>query len=105
MHISRLKAERVDRTEDVVQSGDDVWVKVLEINDVGTQKRISLSMKHCSQIDGSPIEVRETGNFRGSGSDAIPEEGSIHKGRVCSIKEFGCFVEVGRGYLWACARD
>jgi polyribonucleotide nucleotidyltransferase len=42
VHISQLADERVDRVTDVVQEGDEVWVKVL---DVDRQGKIRLSRK------------------------------------------------------------
>ncbi len=42
VHISKLENHRVERVEDVVSVGDEIVVKVLEIDD---QKRINLSRK------------------------------------------------------------
>ena len=42
IHISRLSDRRVEKVEDVVNVGDEVTVKVLEIDKMG---RINLSMK------------------------------------------------------------
>ena len=42
VHISKLENYRVDKVEDVVQPGDEVYVKVTEIDDQG---RINLSRK------------------------------------------------------------
>jgi polyribonucleotide nucleotidyltransferase len=41
-HISQLAIERVGKTEDVVQVGDQILVKVTEIDDQG---RVNLSRK------------------------------------------------------------
>jgi polyribonucleotide nucleotidyltransferase len=46
VHISKLSRKRVARVEDVVNVGDVVNVKVLEIDRMG---RINLSMKDCEQ--------------------------------------------------------
>ena len=46
VHISKLSQKRVARVEDVVNVGDIVNVKVLEIDRMG---RINLSMKDCEQ--------------------------------------------------------
>ena len=43
-HISQLAAHRVEKVEDVVQIGDQLQVKVVEIDDKG---RINLSHKAC----------------------------------------------------------
>ena len=42
IHISKLANERVEKVEDVVEIGDKVKVKVIEIDDKG---RINLSRK------------------------------------------------------------
>ena len=41
-HISELANFRVKRTEDIVQMGDEIWVKVIGIDDKG---RVKLSRK------------------------------------------------------------
>ena len=42
VHISKLDAKRVEKVEDVVNVGDEIIVKVTEIDD---QNRINLSRK------------------------------------------------------------
>ena len=42
VHISKLAQERVEKVEDVVNVGDEIKVKVIEIDDQG---RINLSRK------------------------------------------------------------
>ena len=42
VHISKLAKDRVEKVEDVVNVGDEIKVKVLEIDDKG---RINLSRK------------------------------------------------------------
>ncbi|HBT15435.1 MAG TPA: hypothetical protein DEB05_00595, partial [Firmicutes bacterium] len=42
VHISQLEKERVAKVEDVVQEGDEILVKVIEIDKLG---RINLSRK------------------------------------------------------------
>ncbi len=44
VHISKLAKERVEKVEDVVNVGDEIKVKVIEIDDKG---RINLSRKDC----------------------------------------------------------
>ena len=43
VHISKLDKQRVEKTEDVVSLGDEIVVKVMEIDDV--KGKISLSRK------------------------------------------------------------
>ena len=40
IHISKLKKERVEKVEDVVNIGDKVRVKVIDINDKGVALRL-----------------------------------------------------------------
>ena len=42
VHISKLADHRVEKVEDVLNIGDMVWVKVIEIDDKG---RVNLSYK------------------------------------------------------------
>ena len=42
LHISKISSKRVEKVEDVLSVGDDVTVKVIEIDNQG---RINLSMK------------------------------------------------------------
>ena len=44
VHISKLAKERVEKVEDVVNVGDEIMVKVIEIDKQG---RINLSRKDC----------------------------------------------------------
>ena len=57
VHISELENRRVDKVTDVVSEGDDVVVKVINIDDQG---RIRLSRKQAFGVD--PDEVL---NLRG----------------------------------------
>jgi polyribonucleotide nucleotidyltransferase len=48
VHISQISPQRIARVEDAVKLGDEVWVKVLEIDDMG---RYNLSMKLVTEED------------------------------------------------------
>ena len=50
VHISKLSNKRVAKVEDVVNIGDTVTVKVLEIDRMG---RINLTMKDVPQNEAS----------------------------------------------------
>jgi len=52
VHISQLADRRVAKVEDVVKVGDEVTVKVIEIDDMG---RINLTMKGVSEEDRKRI--------------------------------------------------
>jgi polyribonucleotide nucleotidyltransferase len=58
VHISQLAPERVRRVSDVVKEGDEVMVKVLEID---RQGKIRLSRKEALQ----ELEEAESGPSRG----------------------------------------
>jgi len=50
VHISQLAPQRVERVEDVVKPGDQIMVKVIEID---SQGRINLSRKAVLGADGA----------------------------------------------------
>jgi polyribonucleotide nucleotidyltransferase len=52
VHVSELKPQRVEKVEDVVNIGDEVFVKVLEIDARG---KIRLSMKRVDQKTGDDV--------------------------------------------------
>jgi small subunit ribosomal protein S1 len=76
VHISQLKAESVNRVEDVIKEGQvvDVWVKRVETK----RNRIELTM-----IEPLDLEWREI------------EKGMTVKGKVTRLEKFGVFVDVG----------
>ncbi|MBM3332384.1 polyribonucleotide nucleotidyltransferase [candidate division WOR-3 bacterium] len=49
VHISQLGPERYNRVEDAVREGDKVWVKVVEIDDMG---RVNLSRRKAMEERG-----------------------------------------------------
>ena len=55
VHISQLSNERVNKVEDVVKLGDEVLVKVTEIDKQG---RVNLSRKAMLAEDGSEKEIK-----------------------------------------------
>lgn len=71
VHISRLDVKRVDKVEDVVNIGDQIIVKCIEIDDQG---RINLSRRDAlieldgltpeNDIDEAPRKPRRDGNHR-----------------------------------------
>ncbi|KPP81095.1 MAG: polyribonucleotide nucleotidyltransferase Pnp [Oceanicaulis sp. HLUCCA04] len=52
VHVSQLKAERVNHPNDVVKEGDLVWVKLMGFDDRG---KVKLSMKVVDQESGEEI--------------------------------------------------
>lgn len=53
IHISQISKERIENVTDAVSLGDELYVKVLTVEVVDGRPRISLSMKHISQVDGT----------------------------------------------------
>ena len=58
VHISALMSQRVSSTSDVVNPGQEVFVKVLTV--IGN--RISLSMKSCDQQTGEDLDPKSSRN-------------------------------------------
>jgi len=56
VHISQLAEERVAKTEDVVNVGDQIYVKVTEIDDRG---RVNLSRKEAMKEQSSKEQEAE----------------------------------------------
>ena len=52
VHISELRPERVEKTTDIVNEGDQVKVKLIGIDDRG---KVKLSMKAVDQESGNEI--------------------------------------------------
>lgn len=70
VHISHLERFRVNKTEDVVNVGDQVQVKVLDIDDRG---RINLSRREAlPPKDDKPS--RNTGNFQSERTAGVPRK-------------------------------
>ncbi len=73
LHISHLDHSRVDKTEDVVNLGDEIEVKVLDIDEKG---RINLSRKALLKRPPSSEDDRggNRGGNRGGGRDGRPKQ-------------------------------
>ena len=53
VHISELKPERVNKVTDVTNEGEEVWIKVLGMDDRG---KVKLSMRAVNQETGEAID-------------------------------------------------
>ena len=86
VHISEMSWSRIEKTEEVLQPGDMVSVKVLKIETSGKADtfKISLSMK---QISSNPWDSME-GTFN---------TGDQVSGKVVRLTSFGAFVEIVPG--------
>jgi len=69
VHISELANHHVENPREVVQPGDDVRVKILEID--SDRRRLSLSVK---RVEGQVLPRRDTGAGAGD-LDDVPELG------------------------------
>lgn len=79
VHVSEISWDRVNNPADVLKKGDEVEVKVLALDE--EQGRISLSIK-----------ATQPGPW-----DKVAQEapaGSVLKGKVKRVKDFGAFVEI-----------
>jgi polyribonucleotide nucleotidyltransferase len=84
VHVSEMKNERVEKPTDVVSEGQDVKVKVLEIDPRG---KVRLSMRVVDQETGEeledtrpPREPREGGRDRGPRGDRGGDRGPRRDG-------------------------
>ncbi|MFT7670152.1 MAG: small subunit ribosomal protein S1 [Planctomycetota bacterium] len=82
LHVSNISRKRIDDPNDVLKTGQDVEVLILDIKDGG--KRIGLSMK---ALEANPWdEARDRYH-----------EGSMVEGKVVRVADFGVFVELEPG--------
>ena len=86
VHISQISDDRVDRVSDRLSEGDDVRVKVLEVD---RQGRIRLSMRN---LDGSDDTTESKPASRGRVQEI--EVGKVYEGTVSSVMDYGAFVTV-----------
>ena len=82
VHVSEMKNERVEKPTDVVKEGQDVYVKVLEIDQRG---KVRLSMRVVDQETGGELEdtrpPREPREPRGDRGDRRGPRGNDRGGR------------------------
>jgi small subunit ribosomal protein S1 len=82
IHVSELSWKHVDHPSSVVQVGDEVTVKVIDVD--LDKERISLSLK-ATQSD----PWQDFANAH--------KVGELVYGRVTKLVQFGCFIQVGEG--------
>ena len=114
VHVSELANFRVNKPEDVVKIGDEIWVKCLGVDEKG---RVKLSRKAAMEekdreaggaTDGAsgapsgdapshaqPLREREPREKpKRNNEPPSPEDiGKVFRGKVVTTKEFGAFVE------------
>lgn len=82
VHISELSWGRIRSPKDVVKVGDEVKVRVLDINK--DKKKISLSMKFKEENPWNDAETKYA-------------VGNVVKGKVARMTDFGAFIELETG--------
>jgi small subunit ribosomal protein S1 len=82
LHITDLTWGRVSHPSEVVNIGDEVEVKVLEFDK--DRERISLGLKQLQAYPWADVEAKYP-------------EGTLVKGKVVSITNYGAFVELEKG--------
>ncbi len=82
LHVSEMGWSRVSDTSDVVRPGDEITVKVLQVDD--EKQKISLGLKQLTADPWSHVTERY-------------EIGQVKIGRVTRVVEFGAFVELEPG--------
>ena len=82
LHVSEMSWSRVVDPSQVLTVGEEVIVKVLEVDDAG--QKISLGLR---QLTADPWST----------ADAKYAVGQAHTGRVTRLTEFGAFVELEPG--------
>ncbi|MCD4652970.1 S1 RNA-binding domain-containing protein [bacterium] len=83
VHISQLSWDRVHHPSEIVETGQEVQVKVLKIDP--DSKRIALSIREVMQKPWDEFV----------GSEII--EGNLYKGKVSRVEHFGAFVRLKPG--------
>src|SRR5438477_509510 len=82
LHITDMSWGRVNHPSELFQVGDHVRVKVLKFN--ADTERVSLGLK---QISEDPWTMAEQ----------IYKPGTVVKGKVVSLKDYGAFIELQEG--------
>src|SRR5437588_11648703 len=82
IHISELSWDRVSKVSDVLQVGDEVNVKVINVD--GEQGRMSLSLRQLQQDPWEQVVAN------------LPA-GSVVEGTVTKTKKYGAFLQIVPG--------
>jgi polyribonucleotide nucleotidyltransferase len=78
VHISQLAESRVETVEDVINIGDEIWVKVMEIDDQG---RVNLSHKLAlREMRGEPFDESDYQPRAGGGKSRDSRGGRNDRG-------------------------
>ena len=127
-HVSQLSKQRVETSSDVLDLNQEVWVKVIKVEETevapGAPKRgkISLSIKYVSQTDGADLdpegvlaeteERKRSAKPRGEAAAAAVAEGAGVVSNAQCAKCGGrghlateCFTKSGQNYALLAAAD
>ena len=90
-----VKSIRSANLKLAMRRNQKVWVQVLKHED-GEDMKYCLSMKTVNQATGQPFDEEEPQVIPPPAPQVIPtpELNSIHRGTVCNITNFGCFVSI-----------
>eukprot|EP00960_Hanusia_phi_P032056 749654-Hanusia_phi.AAC.3 len=97
VHVSQLADEFVSEIESVVKVGDEVQVRITEIN--ADINKISLSMRS----ENAPSRSERNDRRSGGGRSELPEkyknfdDKEFIKGTVASLMDYGAFVTIDEG--------
>ena len=86
VHLSEISWSRVEKADKILNAGDSIKVKVIEIKQVDGHDRLKIALS-IKQITGDPWESVEE-NFH---------NGDKVRGKVTRCKNFGAFVEITPG--------
>jgi small subunit ribosomal protein S1 len=104
VHISEMAVHHVDQPEQVVTPGEELWVKIIDI-DLG-RRRISLSIKQAAEGGEVAAEYREAfgehaydehGNYIGAGFTAFEPESEAQAAWAGYLAEQAQSQEPGAG--------
>jgi small subunit ribosomal protein S1 len=82
LHITDMSWGRVNHPSEVVRLGDKLKVKVLDFNE--NKERISLGLKQLTEHPWKDVDKKYP-------------EGSVVRGKIVSITDYGAFMELERG--------
>eukprot|EP00466_Bigelowiella_natans_P005121 jgi/Bigna1/132051/aug1.16_g6759 len=100
IHISQLSNRHVEEADEVLQVGEEVFVKVVKIEPTPNGKtKIGLSLKDVSQENGRDLNPSNQHTRMGAENpDKYPNLFTVHQGNVVSIRDFGAFVKLDGFY-------
>jgi len=93
LHVSKMSSQRVEAVEDVLSSGDTVWVKVVEVRT--EEAKYSLDMRYVGQKDG---EDHDPNNIQVTDAGAGRRPGAPEPIRIGAVQATTCSRCGARGH-------